>query len=512
MSIEFPERLSALLPPPRDDEPASLRQDILDELGDHLVCAYNRELLRSVDANVARRRVLERFGDPAAVARRLWLDAMRSKIMAQRVLIATCLVLMLAIATFMGLTWQRMNQDQVLRSKSAAEMLEANRRMEAAFAQAQTTNQEMMKQLTAMSEAVRHPRSPDWNPVIFKLTEETLDGPPVAEASLSLTRGSNPPQQIDRISDASGVADFGSVQPGDYRFFIQKRFAKGNQSVSGEINIQPGSEVHKSIVCPKSPPDRVTVHIKFPWPADLEKEQLVTYAPFVFRHRTLQPGLEWSLMDNLGPERPNSPWTRSEMGGMSREFRAVRSALCGPGTKLTEILNTKALLLWTIFTGNLAEVAAKAAKLGPGDWADILVEDLGEVKDPSDGLKWEPGTYGLNELIVLRPKQSPDVEAGRKRFDVLVAIQALNSSQPIHLGRTPPERDDFEIFKPESDARLGGQSRYPIGFDRSTPTLNLSQEYWTKVGNAFEARRGEVNEWTIPLPDELIRAVREALK
>ena len=47
MSIEFRERLSALLPPPRDDEPASLRQDILDELADHLICAYNRELLRS---------------------------------------------------------------------------------------------------------------------------------------------------------------------------------------------------------------------------------------------------------------------------------------------------------------------------------------------------------------------------------------------------------------------------------------------------------------------------------
>ena len=44
--MDFRDTLSALLPPPRDDEPASLRQDILDELGDHLACAYNRELLR----------------------------------------------------------------------------------------------------------------------------------------------------------------------------------------------------------------------------------------------------------------------------------------------------------------------------------------------------------------------------------------------------------------------------------------------------------------------------------
>ena len=50
------------------------------------------------------------------------------------------------------------------------------------------------------------------------------------------------------------------------------------------------------------------------------------------------------------------------------------------------------------------------------------------------------------------------------------------------------------------------------GLINRLPTLNLSRDYWIKVGNAFEARRGEVNVWTIPLPDEMIRAVREALK
>ena len=37
--MDFRDNLSALLPPHRDDEPASLRQDILDELDDHLACA-----------------------------------------------------------------------------------------------------------------------------------------------------------------------------------------------------------------------------------------------------------------------------------------------------------------------------------------------------------------------------------------------------------------------------------------------------------------------------------------
>ena len=42
------------------------------------------------------------FGDPAAMARRLWLDAMKGKIMAQRVLIATCLVVTLASLSLVG--------------------------------------------------------------------------------------------------------------------------------------------------------------------------------------------------------------------------------------------------------------------------------------------------------------------------------------------------------------------------------------------------------------------------
>src|SRR6266481_5816047 len=93
----------SLLPPPRDDEPASLRQDILDELADHLNSSYHRELLRGFDPAAARARAWERFGDPAAVARRLWLDAMKGKIMAQRVLIATCLVVTAASLSLVGL-------------------------------------------------------------------------------------------------------------------------------------------------------------------------------------------------------------------------------------------------------------------------------------------------------------------------------------------------------------------------------------------------------------------------
>ena len=67
--------------------------DILDELADHLACAYRRELLRGADAVTAGQRVLERFGDPAALACRLWFDAMKGRIMSQRILVVCCILL-----------------------------------------------------------------------------------------------------------------------------------------------------------------------------------------------------------------------------------------------------------------------------------------------------------------------------------------------------------------------------------------------------------------------------------
>src|SRR5437667_6765646 len=72
------------LPAPRDDEPASLRQDIADELADHLQSSFTRELHFTPEETAAKQTVLDRFGDPRRVARQLWFDAMKEKIMSQR--------------------------------------------------------------------------------------------------------------------------------------------------------------------------------------------------------------------------------------------------------------------------------------------------------------------------------------------------------------------------------------------------------------------------------------------
>ena len=53
MAVDYD--IAADLPAPRDDEPESLRRDIVDELADHLQCSLQRELLAGGQASPRRR-------------------------------------------------------------------------------------------------------------------------------------------------------------------------------------------------------------------------------------------------------------------------------------------------------------------------------------------------------------------------------------------------------------------------------------------------------------------------
>ncbi|MGQ0637183.1 MAG: HAAS signaling domain-containing protein, partial [Planctomycetaceae bacterium] len=79
--MPWPPDIAGQLPASRDDEPANLRQDIADELADHLHSALGRELHATRDETKAKENVLERFGNPATIALKLWSDAMWEKIM-----------------------------------------------------------------------------------------------------------------------------------------------------------------------------------------------------------------------------------------------------------------------------------------------------------------------------------------------------------------------------------------------------------------------------------------------
>ena len=473
--------LSTELPPPRSDEPAALRQDILDELADHLGCAYRRELLSGANPAEATQRVLNRFGDPAAVARRLWLDAMKGKIMAQRILMATCLIVTLASLVLTGLMWR----DSVLvHRQSAAMAVESLNAMTLQNEKAQASQQELLKQLRAISEANQKPRSPDWNPVRFQIAEETPNGPPVAGCSISLN-------QRHRISDTSGQADMGILHPGSYRFDISKTWSEGRLDGWGMIEVEPGSEVNQLIVVPKTMLERVAVRIRYTWPDDLEKEGLVLEVPFL-HNPSFQSGVTWSVCHRWTSEKQEE----AVLDEGNRAYRGTLPVLVGPWPPLpdrpglSEIFNAReGFYLWV--------------PGGTNDFrASVLAKHVHAIEGPEPTLMWERGAYDLASLMVLRPLASSDSNKGIKHFGVLVETRRREGA----VGIVYEVRDG-----PPTEYTLTTSQR-KVGPTTFSTAMELPDEYWSRLDNSFQARPGQINEWTIPLPDELIKAVRETLK
>jgi hypothetical protein len=511
--MDVRDKLTALLPPPNDREPASLRQDILDELADHLACAHRRELLHGASAALAEQRVLERFGDPAGVARRLWFDAMKGRIMTRRLLIAAGVLLVAASVSLNGLVYYHSN-------RVAAQTLEASQHMADALARSQAANEAVLKKLSEISDSSRRVRTPDWNPVTFKLTQETPDGPPVKNAVVTLFDGAFPAATVERTSDAHGIADFGLQRPGAYGFRVAEQLRDGAHAaiISGRLSILPGSEVHTSVLCCKGPLEMAPVRIKWAWPVDLENENMLIYLSFGIRARFLEPDRPCSIAVFAPPQltaheegRIAQPAERQE-----RCYPLKHVVLCGPGRSLTEVRAAKDLLTWTKQSGDPPLSQAYTTTPGPESWADVLEEDLHQSAGESE-LSWETGAYDFSELMVLRPSRSSRAESGRRRFEVLVFACGPLVYRPSLLSSEPPERKkDFEILYPLALSRsvpdFAEGLPLPPGYGGWYSSVEMPDGYWSDALDSLGVKTGRTNEWAVPMPEALIRAVRAALK
>lgn len=214
---------AAALPPCRDDEPASLRQDILDELADHLACAYRRELLRTGgDAALSERNVRDHFGNPATVARRLWFDAMKGKLMVQRMLVGVCVLLAAGCVMLGLLLWRTMDRLDAI--------------------------------------AV----DPEWNPMTVRCVSGSEEGPAAAGMEVELNpRGETLGPGATLTTDAAGSVDFGLRRPGYYRIAFTTPWGETSNEF---VTVQPGRPSETVVVCPKEPPPTAKVRWDVTWP------------------------------------------------------------------------------------------------------------------------------------------------------------------------------------------------------------------------------------------------------
>jgi hypothetical protein len=252
--------LAADLPAPRDDEPADLRRDIVDELADHLHCAVDRERQRAAlegsdpaltDKDQLWARVVARFGHPARIARQLWWDAMKEKIMSQRTQTVTLVVMALFCIVSLTITFVTMAD---------------NRRL----------NQEVMLQLKRLADrpepqAVIHTTNEgpsEWNNLQVRCVWGTEEGSPAEGVEVEFSSRSEntagiPPGSATTGED--GVADLGQVLYGTYEIEIATPSGYVHHR---SVDVRPGQDLVVTVVCPEGTElAPVTLTNNFDWSA-----------------------------------------------------------------------------------------------------------------------------------------------------------------------------------------------------------------------------------------------------
>ena len=257
-----PDDISAGLPAPRDDEPRALRSDITDELADHLACSAARERLRDIDQPLRSdtevlAAVLERFGNPNEVARRLWWDAMKEKIMTQRILSGVTIVVAVAAVLSSFFTYRLLATNY-----SFMEPIMLSQR-------------EMTQAMVAELHTLRNERnvadsSAAWQSLSVQLIDEADQ--PVMGKVICQKSGDGSVRQ-DIATDENGVADFGQLPTGQYEISAQI-LSPGLYSGTQSILLGPGRATEYIISCPSKNPPQIAPQFEINPPDDLANEAL----------------------------------------------------------------------------------------------------------------------------------------------------------------------------------------------------------------------------------------------
>ncbi len=205
-------------------EPGGLRQDILDEIADHLACAAEREEERqeNEDEEAVWDRVLERFGNPEAIARKLWWDQMWEAVM--REWIQTGVMVVVTIAVLAGLAMMTRLVAGVGTANDAMreamkQVAASNENLAKAMAEQRAGNEAMLKALSGIqSGGGEKPDALELSTIEIVVRRGTPEGPPAPEVKVQLD---GQELSVTGEFDESGRAAFGPLIQGTYNFSFE---------------------------------------------------------------------------------------------------------------------------------------------------------------------------------------------------------------------------------------------------------------------------------------------------
>ncbi len=310
------DEIAADLPPPADDEPASLRQDLLDELADHLACAMAREtqleqVVRQDPGSTAWSRVVARFGDPRAVMFRLWRDAMWERLMMQRVVSWMMIVTLGALCLGMVFVVRSVNQQQLAMAQQQQAMALQQQEIAA-------TLQRISEQSAREAAASKTAASIEWVPV--ELTLAARDPAKILPAGFKVRlqpqgeATSIPPWEAN--SDESSKVRFPVVHYGRYILAVD---APWGEYTGREIVVSPGTPLQMTVLCPDSPPEPLTVQPELVLPDDLKPRSLHVQLSLGDVHRDVN---DWIW----GGSRLEKGRSASVLIGADHQLRAISEA------------------------------------------------------------------------------------------------------------------------------------------------------------------------------------------
>ncbi|WP_417389066.1 prealbumin-like fold domain-containing protein [Gimesia sp.] len=215
-------------------------------------------MLKNSDERLAKQRVIQNFGDPVKIARQLWLDATKEKIMSQRIMTGISAVMAVCCIAVVGIAWSMMQDSRAF-------------------------NLKMLEQFKLAQEKSASETSGELQPILFQLEQEGKDDQPAVGFAGTLSKGddNNPIFTVEAVSDKNGLLDFGKLPWGNYILTLKAPWGAAPQAE--QITTIPGRKYEQTIICPAHAPQDVQVEFQVNWEKMPDDQEYFLLCDFRFQ-------------------------------------------------------------------------------------------------------------------------------------------------------------------------------------------------------------------------------------